>query len=443
MHKDEVTQVIQNRGDLSVIVTRGSQGWRWWVKEQTTGHILDGSRGVYLIQDQAMYMATQALTRVLQQRAERLTRIVSIGPYLAVGSVEARPLVPEDVPLVHTLNDLEQRIEHELARVRRDSNHQFAPYRRMLLYAALGPTYSFPTEVDRTAQIKAGTLLLTRADRVRTRLALLTATHVLPIWDTELAGSRLATSAQIEREIQYMLRVIMELDLPTVMSPALSVLLTMKSMDYTQFQTLVNSAAHELTDSQRAILHELIADGIRAHQMGSSTCLRLPLNLNLLTERLIGKGSYLAVTNAEIPQYTCALANALLQGDLDSAAGLQQSALIAEGLGTFLGWDEEEVPDRALDCATAALEALYQALGYSPFRRNTINPTTTEEFVSGQGVAAAAAVRADSGIFEGLAATDTFDPERQLRFWTWWLTEALPSAWRAERETFDDITYNG
>ncbi|KAB8145749.1 hypothetical protein F8S13_01320 [Chloroflexia bacterium SDU3-3] len=109
----------------------------------------------------------------------------------------------------------------------------------------------------------------------------------------------------------------------------------------------------------------------------------------------------------------------MLREDAAPSASMEESGTFQEALGNTFGWDEE-ISTRALDSAAAAGEALRQALGFHPF--------------SGIGAAATPAARASAGEIalsdEGISFS--LSPQRQLRFWAWWLTEAIPQAWAAE-----------
>jgi hypothetical protein len=307
----------------------------------------------------------------------------------------------------------------------------------LLLYDAFGPTCAFATPAERVTQLKASVLPLTRADRVRARIALQTAQYVLSIWDAEIAHVPLLLPAEIENGIRYSLDLMVEFDLPPETRPPLLALLATQPVDYPRLREQAALIASSLPTAQAALLHELIHMGIRLSQADHDNCLRLELDSNLLLHWAVADGTFLAVAITELPRYTLDLAEAVWHNEVDPAAVLPYKALIYQVLGTNLGLAEEELPARAFDVATSTYEAFNQVLGFGPFDGIQITPDTRERALLGTGAAAAAAVRAFSGVFDGPYATDTFDPQRQRAFWEWWLTEAVPQAWAAEAG-FDD-----
>jgi hypothetical protein len=341
------------------------------------------------------------------------------------------------LPTIRTAGELNRQLHHEYARVTQDPEHGLAPYRRLLLYDALGPTCAFATPAERVAQLKAGVLPLTRADRVRARIALQTALYVLPIWDAEIAHVPLLLPSEIENDIRYILDVMVEFDLPGEVRPSLLALLAARPVEYSRLQEQAATIADSLPAAQAALLQELIQMGIRLSRADRDRCLRFELDRSLIVHRAVAEGTFLAVPKTELPRYTLDLAEAVWQGEVDPAAVLPYQAIIYQMLGTNLGFAEEELPARAFDVVRSAYEALNQVLGFSPFDGVQITPDTSEWSLLGTDAAAASAVRAFSGVFDGPYATDTVDPQRQRAFWEWWLTKAVPNAWAAE-EGFDD-----
>jgi hypothetical protein len=320
------------------------------------------------------------------------------------------------LPSVQTAAELDTLLHQEYDRVLHDPEQNLAPYRRLLLYDALGPTAAFATPAERTTQLKAGLLPLSRADRVRTRMALQTAQHVLPIWDTEIAHVPYLLPAEITNDLRYMLDVMVEFDLPAEVRPPLLALLAARPVDYDALQAQATRIAPGLPTAQAALLDELIQMSIRLRQADPESCLRLAMDPSLLIHRVVAESTFLAVAKTELPRYTLDLAEAVWQGALDPAAVLLHRALIYQRLGTHLGLAEDELPARAFDVVTATYEALNQALGFGPFDGVQIAPDTREWTLMGTDAAAAAAVRAFSGIFDGPYATDSFEPERQRAF---------------------------
>lgn len=352
-------------------------------------------------------------------------------------------MVSDDMylPTIRTVKELNTLLHQEYTRVAQDSEHNLAPYRRLLLYDALGPTCAFTTPAEQIAQLKACRLSLTRADRMRARIALQTAKYVLSIWDAEIAHVSLLLPAEIENNIHYALNLMAEFDLPPQHRSPLLALLATRSVDYPRLREQVALIVDTLPPAQATLFYELIQMGISLSQADPGNCLRLELNSNLLLHWAVADGTFLAVANTELPQYTLDLAEAVWHNEVDLAAVLSYKAIIYQILSSNLGLVDEELPARAFDVATSTYEALNQALGFGPFDGVQITPDTREWALMGTGAAAASAVRAFSGIFDGPFATNMFDPQRQRAFWEWWLTEAVPQAWAAEAD-FDDSAIN-
>ncbi len=433
-----VTIYRHERDGLLAIVKQGSSKWIWTVYDAATRQPLAASTRMVSCPTRAdaYRAAEQAMVTLVEQRGQGST-FVPMG----VRTIQTTPavLLPDAVrlPAIRTAGELDTLLRQEYDRVLRDPEHNLAPYRRLLLYDALGPTAAFAPPAERVAQLEAGKLSLTRADRVRARIALLTALHVLPIWDAEIAHVPYLLPAEIANDIRYMLDVMVEFDLPIDVRPPLQALLAARPVDDDALYAQATRIAGGLPTAQAALLDELIQMRIRLHQADPDRCLRLAMDPGLLVHRAVAEGTFLAVVSTELPQYTLDLAEAVWHGTVDPAAVLPHRALIYQGLGTNLGLAEDELPTRAFDVVTATYEALNQVLGFGPFDGVQIAPDTREWTLMGTDAAAAAAVRASSGVFEGPYATDSFDPQRQRAFWEWWLTEAVPQAWAAE-EGYDD-----
>jgi hypothetical protein len=265
-------------------------------------------------------------------------------------------MLQDDVwlPTICTADELDLLLHHEYAYVAQDPEHGLAPYRRLLLYDALGPTCAFATPAERIAQLKVGVLRLTRADRVRARIALQTAPHVLPIWDAEIAHVPLLLPPEIENDIRYILDVMVEFDLPPEVRPPLLALLAARPVEYPRLQEQAAIIADSLPAAQAALLHELIQMGIRLSQADRDICLRLEMDPSLIVYRAVAEGTFLAVPKPELPRYTLDLAEAVWRGEIDPAAVLRYRALIHQMLGTNLGFAEEELPARAFDVVRSA-----------------------------------------------------------------------------------------
>ena len=74
----------------------------------------------------------------------------------------------------------------ELRKLESDANSDLSPLTRSHIYDAIGPTRRSTSYSERYRQASEGKLELTRADRVRARLAILSARKVIPLWETQL-----------------------------------------------------------------------------------------------------------------------------------------------------------------------------------------------------------------------------------------------------------------
>lgn len=218
-----------------------------------------------------------------------------------------------------------------------------------------------------------------------------------------------------------MREIIAQYDLPAPIQPLFQAMLPERPrpVDYQQLRLLAQAHRTHLEAAQALMLHELIGGAIQTQAAQAERQLRIPLDPRLTARRLIAGRTFLGAFRTELPQYACDLAEAVLRGDAAPSASMEESGTFQEALGNTFGWDdlEEEISTRALDSAAAAGEALRQALGFHPF--------------SGIGAAATPAVRA-SACEIALSISFSLSPQRQRRFWAWWLTEAIPQAWAAE-----------
>lgn len=99
-------------------------------------------------------------------------------------------------------------------------------------------------------------------------------------------------------------------------------------------------------------------------------------------------------------------------------------------------------------CASnAAYSALKAVLGYKPFRIDEIDVSVSDDTLSpGDGDVALSALNAftaSDNDAPGVWAFTTkshsplsFDIQKRLEFWEWWLTEAIPQAWELAQETY-------
>jgi hypothetical protein len=327
-------------------------------------------------------------------------------------------------------NHVQTLIDQEVAAILQHPDHALLPFRRLMLYDAFGPTFGSTTYEERVQILQNGQLPLTIADRVRARLAILTAYHVLPLWYPSLEASGLLDPIRIEPEIRALLSEMVRLYVVTGAQQNLIAQLGKSSIDYSLLKKQISSLEpHEIDSTKRAIMQECADAGIVVSSSPITAIVRISLDPRLAEHRSV---YLLPIT--ELPIHNLQLAEGVLKGTVNPRNGLSQSSDIRECFGNFLGYEEEELPARAYDVGMATYEALNQALGLGPFDRQEITPTTTDAFLIGEGAAAAAGLKAYSGVFEDNISTSLYNPEKQLEFWLWWLTKAIPAAWADETE---------
>ena len=327
--------------------------------------------------------------------------------------------------------EVQELIEQELAVLQRAPEQALLPYRRLQLYAAFGPTYHSATFTERIDMIRAGQLPLTLADRVRTRLAILTAQHVLPFWFSALDDTNYVTPESITSEVHYFLGEYVNQPLDAGVQARLAPTLERTPLDFQQLRDQIEGfGAGEIDDSVRSILLTYVSIGLL-----TSTDPRALGAQFILDPRIVGSWPFFTVPTVVTPLYMLQLATHVLDGSIEPRLVLDQMDDMHTALGNSLGFDELEGPMRAVFVCDAAYEALNQSLGLGPFDFVEITPTTTDEDLAGRGAAAAAALQAYAGIYVGHVPVGyEFDPVLRRAFWTWWLTEAIPRAWAAEDE---------
>lgn len=325
-------------------------------------------------------------------------------------------------------NKLSELIERLTLTMVQRTDYALLPYERLEMYAALGKTAYSENYVDRIMRIQSNTLALTRADRVRAQLSLLTAQHVLPLWEKNLMSRKLLSVTYVLNEIPIVIEQLMRQWNIYYDEDAFFVYVDRNPLDFVGLATFVEGAAQgTLLPSQVAVLQELIVGAQKVQETASSASLSFPLDPRLAEHR-----SVFALPLVAIPHHILQLAQGILSGTISSHSGLAQSSDVDTLLGNNLGQDEELFPAQAYDVVAAAAEALNQAIGLGPFDGEAVSPTTTDAQLFGKGAAAAAAHKAACGLFEDLYSTNQFDPIAQRVFWMWWLTEAVPISWEME-----------
>lgn len=331
---------------------------------------------------------------------------------------------------MHIPPDLQHLLARERALLAQAPEQALRPLSRIEIYAAIGPTYLSTSHDDRIALIRSGQAQLTRADRVRARLALLTAEYVLPLWFSALEEFGFLEEDSLAAEFYYALSELVRLHVADAAQPTLNAFLEATPVNYATLREQVERLSSDaVAEAQRSVLLEFIAIGhlLAANAADSADCFTLD-------PRLVEARSVFRMPLAVIPLHTLQLARGLLDGTASARNALAQQEELFEGLGNNFGYADEDFPARAYYVCLAAAEALKQALGLGPFDRQRVTAATTDEVLEGEGAAAAPALKAYSGIFMGTLATNKYDAEKRREFWTWWIESALPRAWEAEAE---------
>lgn len=320
---------------------------------------------------------------------------------------------------------VQQIIAQERDLLKRVPEKALLPARRLAVYAACGPTYFSSTYEERLALIMSGQARLTYADRVRARLALLTAEHVLPLWLPALEEARLLTQDQIDASVGYALSALISQHVAAHVQALLSLILEHTPIPYERLREQIDQLPPEaLAEPQRSVLLEYLTLGRLMIDLPTSEALALPLDSRLAAARSIYE-----MPLAAFPYHVVQLARGVEEQHIRPDDALSQAGDIHAALGNMF---EDDLPAQGYYITLAALEALYQAIGIGPFDRQEVTPTTTDELLQGEGAAAAPALKAASGVFEGVYATDAYDPVQRQIFWSWWIQEAIPQAWTME-----------
>lgn len=330
-------------------------------------------------------------------------------------------------------NQVQSLIDRELAQLQADPTATVLPVTRLALYDAFGPTFASSSPSDRVDRIRRGTSTLTAADRVRARLAVLTAHHVLPLWLDSLDEAGLLAPEMVDDETRSLIQEFVHQHVAPEGQTALLALIRQHPLDYQGLHhaVLTVDAAH-MDTIPRSMLVEAVTLNGAVRTYGTPHQIPIPLNPQLAPYR-----SIFFVPLVAVPSYILQLAEGVLDGSIAAQIALDHLGDIQEGLGTMLGYAEEDFSAQAYDICLAVAEALSQTLGLGPFDGLEITATRTDEDLIGKGAAAAAAVKAFSGIFEDQLSTRDYDAERRRSFWIWWLTEAIPAAWNAEQSVED------
>jgi hypothetical protein len=140
--------------------------------------------------------------------------------------------------------------------------------------------------------------------------------------------------------------------------------------------------------------------------------------------------------DAEVPARLITMSERVLSGAGDAAAFTKDASDYWYVAGNVLDDAVEygNVPFEAAFAFNAAVICANETPGAQlrgRVPRTLDRPDESENFIEGQRDTASAAVMAEAGA----EWTGRSDPEARLRFWEWWLLEAVPTAWtQAQRE---------
>ncbi len=153
-----------------------------------------------------------------------------------------------------------------------------------------------------------------------------------------------------------------------------------------------------------------------------------------------------ALPGEELPRQLIEMAVGVLQGKFDVSLAVRAAADGHEVAGRLWGYDEAAVPWNSNLAGNAAHRALAEVAGQAPLAvdaapinaaydqdKQGIPPNlwSDEKLAQVAGDAASSAAVA----FACSADSPSCDPDKLLEFWEWWLTEAIPTAFKMASQT--------
>lgn len=215
---------------------------------------------------------------------------------------------------------------------------------------------------------------MTYADRVRARLALLTAEHVLPRWLPTLDVAQLLTPDQIDASVGYAVGELIHLHVAAHVHAPLSAALQHTPIAYDLLAQVIAALPPEtLAEPQRSVLLEYLALGRFMTELPPSIAIARALDSRRATARSIYR-----MPLAALPYHVVQLARGVVDHQVRPDEALHQVGEIQDALGNMV---EDDFPAQGYYITAAALEALNQALGLGPFDGQEITPTTTDEWL--------------------------------------------------------------
>jgi hypothetical protein len=317
---------------------------------------------------------------------------------------------------------VQELLSKSLEQVRSRPQHILSPYQRLEIYDAFGPTYY--SEQGQARYSTFDNFKLTHADRLRARLALITAQNVLPLWYERWQESELLDTDLMLTDVIWAISDIVLHHGNPEQQAEFGDLFDEGSLKADDLRQAINKLEKQKFDPQQiAILREYLDFAENYVDKPEE----FELRFDLARVRSVH-----SLPTFLLPQFLLQLSTALLDRTMSAADAAKYEEDLWDIFGNGLGYDEEEFPAQAYDVASACYEAYHQGLGIGPYNRQEVTSKTTDADLQGDGAAAAAAHKAFAGIFDDGISTDAFDPERQKQFWEWWLLEAIPQAWEAE-----------
>ena len=196
--------------------------------------------------------------------------------------------------------------------------------------------------------------------------------------------------------------------------------------------------SHQLAAARRRVIYE--AFGTKSDPIAS----RARGWLGIFVARHVLPIFQEALPHEDLPQRLLEMAEGVVRGAVDAKIAIQEASEGHEVAGRLWGYEEADVPWNAYFAGSSADRALVEAAGWDPFqyldRFHRVDLTSgsdvqdeqtdrwnDEELAQiGGDTASAAAVAYACGV-----GSPGCDPDKLREFWEWWLTQAIPEAWRA------------
>ncbi len=158
---------------------------------------------------------------------------------------------------------------------------------------------------------------------------------------------------------------------------------------------------------------------------------RLQANLAIITAQRVLPIWQKRMPEDKTPDYAINLARMILDGTIDHKVASQEAnGKIWNHFGNRI--ESRKISRRAIYAYSAAIEALFIVLGRKPFEYLDIDEYNTNgDIPPGEGDVASSAIIAYVEILSEIDA----NLKKNLEFWEWWLTEAIPQAWELAQQS--------